>query len=67
MFSGDTDTACRQIGAVSAEGAQIVGCHHGGVIVLPNPCTWPNRSDFADIACHELGHANLWPANHPAS
>lgn len=37
------------------------------VMIVPNPCTWPNVSDIKQIMCHELGHANGWPANHPTS
>jgi hypothetical protein len=64
-FATSPDAACRQIGAAS-EGT-ILGCHHAGLIVIPNPCAWPNRSDYADLACHELGHRNGWPGNHPES
>jgi hypothetical protein len=40
------------------------GCERGGVIVLPNPCLWPNRSDYADLTCHELGHVQGWSGAH---
>jgi hypothetical protein len=40
-------------------------CQEGAVIVLPNPCTFPERETFARLACHELGHRNGWPGNHP--
>ena len=45
----------------------ITACVKGAFMYLPNPCTWPNDSDYRQIACHELGHRNGWPANHPAS
>lgn len=66
VLTADPAGACRRLGAVAAEGAQIVACHHAGTIVLLNPCLIPaGESDFAGDACHELGHANGWPANHP--
>jgi hypothetical protein len=35
-------------------------------IWLPNPCSseFAGQS-FARWACHEMGHANGWPADHP--
>lgn len=34
-------------------------------MVLPNPCQPQFRGErFAELACHELGHANGWPATH---
>lgn len=35
-----------------------------GAIALPNPCEYPDRDDFARIACHELGHLNGWAGEH---
>lgn len=40
-------------------------CERAGLIVFPNPCAWANASDLRDLLCHELGHANGWPATHP--
>jgi hypothetical protein len=35
-------------------------------LVLPNPCGagWAGDA-YAKTACHELGHLNGWPADHP--
>lgn len=33
------------------------------LIVAPNPCDFTGES-FALVMCHELGHANGWPADH---
>jgi hypothetical protein len=36
------------------------------VLILPNPCSPEYASEsYAKLVCHELGHANGWPANHP--
>ena len=38
----------------------------GAHLILPNPCgTAFLGEDYAKIACHELGHLNGWPADHP--
>lgn len=42
-----------------------LACTVGTTIIMPNPCAWPNRSDYRDMLCHELGHKNGWPADHP--
>jgi hypothetical protein len=47
-------------------GPGIVACFKLGVIHLPNPCDppgWPSDP----LLCHELSHANGWPADHPNS
>jgi antirestriction protein ArdC len=31
---------------------------------MPNPCKWPNHSEYQRMACHELSHVNGWPADH---
>lgn len=64
-FVTDTDAACRQLGADVSANVGIAGCAKGATVILPNPCAWPNESDYRDIACHELGHRNGWPPNHP--
>lgn len=57
---------CEAMGARLASGTYALACQTGGTIYLPNPCRWPNHSDYQRLACHELAHANGWPANHPA-
>lgn len=59
------DAGCRNIGGVGDY--NIRGCEKGGVIVFPNPCQWPNKSDLRDLMCHELAHANGWPPDHPTN
>jgi hypothetical protein len=49
-------------------GYQLNGCRLGGTneVWLPNPCSkeFAGQS-FARYACHELGHSNGWPPDHP--
>lgn len=39
-------------------------CYTLGRIILPNPCDWPAES-YAQMFCHEKGHALGWPTTHP--
>lgn len=55
------DDACQQLGAPRAARA----CQRGGLVIFPNPCAWANPSDLRDLLCHELGHVNAWPGDHP--
>lgn len=49
-------------------GMEYSGCYQGdGVIWMINPCTYAARDDYALTLCHELGHHNGWPGNHPRS
>jgi hypothetical protein len=50
-------------GPASSPEKRVVGCHSGGVIVLPNPCLTEGER-YARLACHELGHRNLWSGLH---
>jgi hypothetical protein len=34
-------------------------------IYMPNPCSFPPSDDYARLMCHEIGHLNGWPDNHP--
>ena len=43
-----------------------IGCETpAGTIILPNPCIYDDF--YALLFCHELGHFNKWPGNHPSS
>jgi hypothetical protein len=47
-------------------GMVINGCVRlDGSIVLPDPCDEPVWDIYAHRACHELGHFNGWPSDHP--
>jgi len=58
------DAACGKAGP----GARTEACSFPKTLalVLPNPCgsEFAGQS-FARLACHELGHLNGWPGNHP--
>ena len=47
-------------------GFKTLACTGERVMVLPNPCAYPDEDAYAHLACHELGHVNLWPADHGA-
>jgi hypothetical protein len=34
------------------------------LMIIGNPCDYPDER-YARHVCHELGHVNGWPANHP--
>lgn len=44
-----------------------VACQSGFRLYLPNPCTYGDSDEYARIVCHELGHLNGWPDNHPGA
>lgn len=50
---------------VASEG-HIVACSGIGQdwMILPNACQFKD-DPYARVVCHELGHSNGWPANHP--
>lgn len=51
---------CAERGAANA-----IACGNADALTLPNPCGMPGAGSFADLACHELAHANGWPPSHP--
>lgn len=53
--------------APAPAGQHYAGCNlPDGIMVLPNACLRPAESDFRLTLCHEIGHANGWPPDHPA-
>lgn len=63
FFTSDVESLCG-----TNPPYQILACHKRikdtSYIVLPNPCPHGRTEYFAKLACHELGHANLWGRNH---
>lgn len=56
---------CAQVVGQSPPGRHWGACHLStGIIIFPNPCLYPDQP-YAKLMCHELGHANGWPADHP--
>jgi hypothetical protein len=46
--------------------ARLLACQQDGTLTLPNPCNGQFQGEvFARLTCHEMGHANGWPGNHP--
>lgn len=39
---------------------RVFGCTRGIVIIMPNPCEWPGQDPYAQLFCHEKGHALGW-------
>lgn len=61
------DDVTKMCGPPSQPDTRVLGCEKGGVLVLPNPCTHPEYAGekFSRLTCHEIGHANGWPGDHP--
>lgn len=46
-------------------GYKMMACRRGNKLILPNPCAGNAILEpYGMLACHELGHANGWPATH---
>lgn len=58
-FTADPDAACRPLSRPTDR--RILACAYHGALIVPNPCT--QTGAYADLLCHELGHANGW--RHP--
>lgn len=58
------DQACLAQFGPAPPGMKTDACESGGRIVAPNPCSYPETDLYARILCHEIGHANGWPAAH---
>jgi len=69
-FTGDVTTTvqfvthpeikCLERGAILA-----ASCSDTNTMTVANPCeVWP-ESQYSATLCHELGHRNGWPPNHP--
>lgn len=38
--------------------SNIEACANEQIIILPDPCGYPGR--YAEVVCHEIGHAHGW-------
>lgn len=65
VFTRNVQRECEAIG-LRGDHNMTKACSYtvGGktTIIMPNPC--PERGDYAKLMCHEIGHANGWPADH---
>lgn len=55
-FTTDPDAACRPLSRPTDR--RIPACEYYGALIVPNPCG--QTGAYADLLCHELGHANGW-------
>jgi hypothetical protein len=56
--------ACLPDFGAAPEGMKTDACEIGGKVIAPNPCSYPETDSYAHLLCHEIGHANGWPATH---
>lgn len=47
----------------STIGTPAIACANGYRIWIDNPCL--HQGPYAALLCHELGHVNGWPGDHP--
>ncbi len=45
-------------------GMAYLACTQDGRVYIPNPCAYPDEP-YAATLCHELGHVQGWPREHP--
>jgi hypothetical protein len=58
------DRLCASRFGPAPAGMRTNACQIGGMVVAPDPCSFPETDTYAQILCHEIGHANGWPATH---
>lgn len=66
--AGVAEYCAKLAGSRPPPGMVIKACtfdHEGVTIVLmPNPCGYPDSDEYAHYLCHEFGHVNGWPGTH---
>lgn len=58
MGDGEAFTYC-----TNAAGTPAIACANRFRIWIENPCLY--QGAYAALLCHELGHVNGWPGDHP--
>lgn len=58
------DRACHKAFGAPPAGMKTDACEIDGRVFAPNPCAFPQSDAYARLLCHEIGHANGWPASH---
>ena len=56
--------ACHKAFGPPPPGMKTDACEIDGRVIAPNPCAFPASDAYARLLCHEIGHANGWPASH---
>lgn len=69
VIFGNRDVIAGMCGAPNAQGVGPIACTHSEpgtvpIIAFPNPCLFAAKDVYAALLCHEVGHANQWPATH---
>lgn len=72
LFASNVSEACIAAGLKDYGPAyEIQGCTLSTAdgkpikIIVSNPCRASPQGSYGRIVCHEIGHANGWPADHP--
>jgi hypothetical protein len=58
------DRQCHKAFGAPPAGMKTDACEIDGRVIAPNPCAFPASDAYARLLCHEIGHANGWPATH---
>lgn len=57
---------CAERGAkfVDDRGSGVIACADRNLVTISNPCALDDGGWYARTLCHEMAHANGWPADH---
>lgn len=58
------DQVCHKAFGAPPAGMKTDACEIDGRVIAPNPCAFAATDPYAKLLCHEIGHANGWPASH---
>ena len=63
---GGIEYRCAERGAkfVDDRGSGVIACADRDLVTISNPCDLKGGGWYARTLCHEMAHANGWPANH---
>lgn len=67
VASSEVEMRCAERGAKMTAGHDgLASCADRLMLTIANPCDSPAQSWYTRTLCHEMAHANGWPADHPA-
>lgn len=66
VASEDVEMRCAERGAKVIAYGGVMSCADRLMVTVANPCTADAQSWYTRTFCHEMAHANGWPADHPA-